>query len=64
MGLKRGMIMGAWNVCKVSVFGTLRRRLITREDSTRNSRSVKQRLHHPATSLQALAPGDWRRNGR
>jgi hypothetical protein len=45
MGLKR-----VTAVCETSVFGTLRRRLITRVNSTRNSTIVtQQRLHQPAT---------------
>ena len=47
------MIMGTWKVCEASVFGTLLRRLLTPEDSTRNSTSVtQQRLHHPATACK------------
>ena len=47
------MIMGTWKVCDASVFGTLLRRLINREDSTCSDTSVTQpRLHHPATACK------------
>jgi len=36
------MIMGTWKVCEASVFGTLLRWPIIRENSTRNSTSITQ----------------------